>query len=186
MIKIQVYRFFVVLFLFGIISSCTDNVDFNQGDEIVLNPILESDLVFFNLETVNLLDEITQEELVFVSDTTRLELISDNFFKDNLTRTDLTFKFTNSFTRGFLFEAQFLDDANQEKYVLDFEVLSGLSNQASISEITEIIQETDIDTFKESTKVVVKFILPASTNSITSNTVGFLNMQSKATFYLEL
>lgn len=169
-----------------IVLSCTKGVDFDQGDNITPSPTLESNLVFFEFANEDLLDEDTQQELLMLVDTTRLEVISELFFVDHMLRTDITLEFTNSFQRPFEVDILFLNDANELKYSIASEIAEGtLANPHVFTSIT-VIDIDEIDTFKEATKVVVKTVLPPSATPITPTTEGTIKFRSKATFYLDI
>ena len=63
---------------------------------------------------------------------------------------------------------------------------SGVVTNPILSETTVLIDEPEITTFKEATKLVYKISLPPSASPIGPNSQGQLDLQSKATLYFEL
>jgi len=53
--------------------SCVSDVDFDQTQDIVLSPTVDASLIFFTLDTSDFESVDTQEAVVTVRDTTRLE-----------------------------------------------------------------------------------------------------------------
>jgi hypothetical protein len=186
MLKTILNNTLIFLSILLITLSCTKDVDFDQAEAIAPTPTLESNLVFFNFNNENLLDEDTQQEFLMLADTTRLEVISDNFFVDNLVRTDITLEFTNSFQRPFELDILFLNDANELKYSIESTIESGTIANPTVMTSTTVIDIDEIDTFKEATKLVVKTVLPPTATPITPTSEGNIKFRSKATFYLDL
>ncbi|WP_299277375.1 hypothetical protein [uncultured Psychroserpens sp.] len=167
-------------------SSCVSDVDFDQAENILPTPVFEASLIFSNLEGPSFVDDVTQDEVLILTDTTRLEYINSDFFVDQLAKTELTFEFTNSIDRNFNIDLVFVTDADEQRYLAQIDVPSG-QHDAPI-EVTSsfLIEEPELSTFEEATKLIYRITLPASTNPIDATTLGSLKLESKATFYFEL
>ncbi|MCB0446211.1 MAG: hypothetical protein KDD03_01610 [Gelidibacter sp.] len=175
-----------VLFILVTVTSCVKDVDFDQTENIVPSPILESNLIYSTLVAPNFIDDSTQQEVITLTDTTRVEVISSDFFVDQLSKANLTFRFINSIDRQFVVDFEFLNDNDELKYNIQMPVPSGTVNSPILSETTVTIEEPELTSFKEATKLVYKITLPPTTTPLTSNTAGQLELQSKATLYFEL
>lgn len=186
MIKQNIIKISLIALVLASLTSCVSDVDFNQAEVIMPSPTLESNLIYSTLIAPNFIDQQTQLEAVMVSDTTRLEVLSSDFFVDQLAKANLSFKFTNSIQRDFLVDFEFLNDTNELRYHVQVLVHSGVVTNPILSETTVLIDEPEITTFKEATKLVYKISLPPSTSPIGPNSQGQLDLQSKATLYFEL
>jgi len=168
------------------LNSCVKDVDFDQTENILPTPVFESSLIYSDLEASVFIDEITQQELIVLSDTTRLEYVNSDFFVDQLLKTNLTFEFTNSLDRNFSIDFEFVNDNDEQRYLAQIQVTPGQTNNPIIVEANFLIEEPELSTFEEATKLIYRITLPPSTNPIDPNALGRLKLESKATFYFEL
>ena len=173
-----------LLFLFTavilIFTACIKDTDFNQTDDIVITPILELDLLFFNLNSENFSDLGTNN--LVVTDTTFFNFLNDEFTVDNLIKADFYFRNTNSFPIQFTTQYQFLDENNDLHYEILIPVNSGSLNNPVITEYTEIIEGDNIVNLTMAEKVVVNVLA----SSPLDNLDGILKLQSKTTYYLRI
>ena len=167
-------------------SSCVSDVDFDQTENILPTPVFESTLVFSSLEAANFIDDVTQQEVLILTDTTRLEFINSDFFVDQLAKTNLTFQFTNSLDREFDVDFIFVNDLDEQRYLAQINVPSGQPDAPIMTTSNFLIEEPELSTFEEATKLIYRITLPVSTNPIDATTLGNLKLESKATFYFEL
>ena len=174
---------FVCLSLF---TSCVSDVDFDQTEDILPTPILESSLIFSTLEAPNFINGLTQQERIVLTDTTRLEYIDSDFFVDQLAKTNLTFQFANSLDRNFNIDFVFVNDNDEQRYIAQIEVLAGQPNSPTLIESNFLVEEPELSLFEESTKLIYRITLPSTTNPIETSDLGILKLESKATFYFEL
>lgn len=168
------------------LNSCVKDVDFDQAENILPTPAFEASLIYSNLEAPSFIDEITQQEVVILTDTTRLEYINSDFFVDQLLKTNLTFQLTNGLDRNFSIEFEFVNDENEQRYLAQIEVPSGQPNNPVFVESNFLIEEPELSIFEEATKLIYRITLPPNANPIDATTLGSLKLESKATFYFEL
>lgn len=179
------YRFLIFLCVM-LLTSCVKDVDFDQAENILPTPTFESNLIFSSLEATNFIDDTTQQEVVVLTDTTRLEFINSDFFVDQLTKTNFTFQFTNSLDRSFNIDFVFVNDNNEQRYLAQVEVLEGQPESPTIIQSNFLIEEPDLTLFEEASKLIYRITLPVTTNPLETSNLGVLKLESKATFYFEL
>ena len=167
-------------------NSCVKDVDFDQAENILPTPVFESSLIYSNLEASNFINQTTQQEVIVLTDTTRLEYINSDFFVDQLSKTELTFQFTNSLDRIFNVDFVFVNDDDEQRYLAQIQVAPGQTNNPIVVEANFLIEEPDLSIFEEATKLIYRITLPPNTNPINSSDLGLLKLESKATFYFEL
>lgn len=160
--------------------ACIKDTDFNQAEQIALEPVVELDLIYFTLDATNFYDTISQTDTFTVSDTTEIRFLNESGIQEALKRADFYFKFTNSIPRDFFAEFEFLDPQNQITYQTQTQVLHGIVNTPVVTEFIEVVQGNDILQLTQADKVVVKVTIPSSAQ----NLEGILNLQSKATYYV--
>ncbi|MEM5565319.1 hypothetical protein WNY78_09395 [Psychroserpens sp. AS72] len=169
-----------------LLHSCVSDVDFEQAENIVPTPTLESSLIFSSLEAPNFIDDTTQQERLVVTDTTRLEYINSDFFVDQLAKTNLTFQFTNSLNRDFSIDFVFVNDSNEQRYSAHVDVQAGQPNIPIQVTSNFLIEEPDLSIYEEATTLIYRITLPPTSNPIEASNLGVLKLESKATFYFEL
>ncbi len=170
----------------SLIISCGSDVDFNQTENILPTPIFESSLIFSSLEAPHFIDDTTQQERLILTDTTRLEYINSDFFVNQILKTELTFLFSNSLNRAFNVDFVFVNDADEQRYVAQVEVLAGQPENPSVIASNFLIEEPDLSLFENATKLIYRITLPPTTNPIAPLDLGELKLESKSTFYFEL
>ncbi|MCK8480047.1 hypothetical protein [Psychroserpens algicola] len=176
----------LLFFCVMLVTSCVSDTDFEQAEDILPTPTFESSLIFSNLTASNFVDSETQQEVVVLTDTTRLEYINSDFFVDQLLKTNLTFQFTNSLDRNFNIDFEFVNDANELQYLAQVQVPSGQIDNPVFVEANFLIEEPELSTFEDATTLIYKITLPPTTAPIEAETQGILKLESRATFYFEL
>jgi hypothetical protein len=171
-----------VLFLCLLVSACVKDTDFDQADDIVLTPVVELDLIYFNIDAGEFYDEINEIPILTVSDTTEIRFLDDTEIQESLRRADFLFKFTNSIPRNFQVDFQFLSEQNDTTYATQTTVVEGTIASPEVTIFEEIIEGDDILQLTMANRVVVSVTIPDSDPDLEGN----LNLQSKTTYYLEI
>ena len=73
----------ILLLLLPLFSSCVNNADFDQIN-LDVEPRVVFPLVFFELNQLDFIDDVTNAELTFVSDVTDVEVFQSSTIRDNL------------------------------------------------------------------------------------------------------
>jgi hypothetical protein len=173
---------FLGVFVLFIVASCVKDTDFNQSEEIIFTPIVKLDLIHFNVTASDFYDEATMSEILTLRDTTELRFLDDVAIQENLVRADFYFKFTNSIPRDFTVGFQFLNEFNEETYFSGTQVNQGTEQAPVITIHEDVVDGTDLEQLTMADKVVVTVNIPSSNATLQ----GTLNLQSKATYFLEI
>jgi electron transfer flavoprotein alpha subunit len=166
------------LFLF----SCVKDTDFNQAENITLTPVVELDLIYFNVEAGAFFDSVTNTSILTISDTTEIRFLDDSGVQESLVKAEFLFNFTNSIPRTFEVVFQFLSEENEETYLAQTTVEQGTELAPVVSQFLETIEGEDITRLTMADKVVVSVTIPSSN----ANLSGTLDLKSKTTYYLEI
>ncbi|WP_299763232.1 hypothetical protein [uncultured Dokdonia sp.] len=161
--------------------SCVSDVDFDQTQDIVLSPTVDASLIFFTLDTSDFESVDTQEAVVTVRDTTRLEFLDDDFIRENLREVTLDFQVDNTFGQSLVNRAAFLNGDGEEQFVVIFEIISSTDGSVQRTEFTQVLSEEDIQAISNANQLANEVIL--TTNGASIN--GELTLQSKAIYALE-
>ncbi|WP_026452581.1 hypothetical protein [Aequorivita capsosiphonis] len=160
-------------------TACIKNTDFDQAENIVLTPVIDLDLIYFNLRTSDFLDSINATPILTVRDTTQVKFLDDSTLLKNLERVEFYFKFTNSIPRDFQVDFQFLSEMNDTTYFAETPVDQGTLAIPVITEFIENVEGDAIGQLTQANKVVVSVTIPASSENLD----GSLNLKSKATYF---
>lgn len=172
----------VLVLVVCLFTACVKDTDFEQGDDLAVTPVVELDLIYFNLVAADFFDQATQTPVLTVNDTTRIDFLNDSGVRENLIKADFQFTFTNSIPREFLAEFDFLNGNNETQYSIATDVASGSVADPVITNFFERVEGDAITRLTNATKVVVSVTIPSSD----INLEGTLNLKSKTTYFLEL
>ncbi len=162
-------------------TACVQDTNFDQAEDIALTPIVELDLIYFDLHADRFFDTITSNPIFTVRDTTEIRFLDDGSLQESLKRAEFYFKFANSISRNFQVDFQFLSEFNDTTYVAGTFVEQGTLASPVITEFTEDVEGEDILKLTQANKVVVSVTIPSSDE----NLEGTLNLKSKTTYFLE-
>jgi len=171
----------VLLIALSVSISCVDDVDFDQTQDVVFNQTVDASLIFFTIDTTDLESVNTEEAIVTVRDTTRLEFLNDTFIRENLIEVTLDFQVDNTFGQSAINRAAFLNNAGQEQFVVEFEISSSPDGSVQRTAFTQVLSQEDIIAISNSIQLANEVVF--TTNGASLN--GELSLQSKALYKLE-
>lgn len=149
--------FLVVLMAFGT-TSCVKDVDFNQAGDIALRPNIQTDLIIFDVDEKDFIDEDKNQQKTGISDAVRLEFLDDSYIQQNLQEVEFSFRYTNSFPQAFYTRILFLSETNSKQHEVSFFVGAGSIGNPAVTEKIEMINEENIKVIKRSIKMVVEIV----------------------------
>ncbi len=174
--------FLVVVLLSLCFTACIKNTDFDQTENIVVDPIFEINLIHFDLDAQQFYDSINATPILTVRDTTKLKFLDDSTLHENLVRAEFYFKFTNSIPRQFNVDFQFISENNDTTYTTQTQVLMGTQANPKITEFVENVEGDGIKDITLANRIVISVTIPDSNINLQGN----LNLKSKAAYYLEI
>lgn len=169
----------LTLCVFLFFTACIKNTDFDQGEDIFLSPIVDLNLIYFDLTTRDFYDSINAVPILTIRDTTEIKFLDDSTLLKNLQRVEFYFKFTNSIPRDFQVDFQFLSEMNDTAYVTGTSVLQGNVLNPVGTEFLENVEGDGILQLTQANKIVVSVSIPPNSE----NLEGSLNLKSKATYF---
>ena len=175
------YSYLGVFFLIAFLSACVKDTDFDQASDVALNPIVELDLLYFDLPAITFFDTIASTPILTVSDTTGLPFLNDQEIKSSLARAEFYFKVTNSIQRDFQVVFEFLNEQNAVEYSTQFSVAQGAVESPVVTEYIDNLEGVDKNNLTRSDKVAVSVTIPSSNRNLD----GTIRLESKTTYYLE-
>jgi len=169
----------------GILSlitlSCSSDVDFDQANDLVAEPVIVSNLASFNIQANQFVTggiEQTQFE-----DVPNFDLFKDLFFRDNLTKVEFFFEFNNTIKRDFIVDLILLDAADVSLYTVSIPVSSYTGVQKLITH-TEVF-ESNLAVLTSTRKMSFTIRLLSGT-LLTEASPGSLKLRSNITAYFKV
>lgn len=174
---------YIFIFLCFILLTCTEEVDFDQANDFHVSPVVESSPIFFNESANQFVEE--GEGINTIQDDLLINIFNDQFIIDNLTKAEFVFDIVNSIDRSFSLQVEFLNEMDNILHIMTINVAASPSN--------EKVYQTHIETFEGASLLALKktqkmsFTLNLTKGSpITKNSLGIIQLKSKAIFYLDI
>ena len=183
MIKSITSKIILLLCIGLVASSCTEAIDFNQADDIILAPALEASLVYFDEPASRFVDNgaTTSSIQDFIS----VEFFNDQFIVDNLEKAEFVFETQNTINRTFELQVDFLDRAGNLQHSLTVTEDAALDNTDTATVYTEVFEGNTLIALKRTVAIVFTLrLLPGE--AIDENTAGRIQYKSYAAFYINL
>jgi hypothetical protein len=180
--KHRFYTIFGTLLLTLFLFSCSSDLDFNQANDLKLEPVILANLTSFDIAANGFIDNGIEQKIAF--DAQNFDVFRDAYFRDNLKRADLFFEINNTVNRVFTIDIVFLDVDDQVLYTLSFDVPAYNSTPNTIAQ-TRIFENTSLELLKN-TKKMGFIIAMAPGPPLDENSQGSLKLRSSATLYLEI
>ncbi|MDC8005598.1 hypothetical protein POV27_16180 [Aureisphaera galaxeae] len=163
--------------------SCVKDTDFDEAENVAATPVVELNLIHFNVGANEFYDTITNTPRLILTDTTEIRFLDDTEIQESLLRADFLFRFRNSIPRTFVVDFQFLSEQNEITYATSTTVPAGTEQiPATPPDFIQVVEGDDIALLTQANKVVANVTIP----SADADLVGNLNLQSKTTYYLEI
>lgn len=168
----------LILLLFSF--SCASDLDYDQANDLKLEPIFVANLVYFDVPANEFVTNGVEQSVIF--DTPTVDVFNDDFFRDNLKKVEFFFEMENTINRAYSVDLVFLDNNNQRVHATNFSVPAYTSAENKVTK-NEIFENAQLDLLKRTTKIVFTLtMLPGAT--LNENSSGRLKLRSGVTAYL--
>lgn len=172
-------KFFGIFFLCVFCLSCSSDLDFDQVNDLKLEPVVVANLATFDVQANQFV--IGGIEQRVTGDVMNFDVFKENFFDENLNRADFFFEFNNTINRGFRVNLFLLDANNNPLYTIPFDIPAYTGTENLVTK-TEIFQNTKLNLLKNTSKIgFVVNLLPGP--ALSENSLGSLKMRSSGTLY---
>lgn len=171
-------KFFGIVFLCVFSLSCSSDIDFNQVNDLKLEPVVIANLATFDVQAHQFVTGGVEQTLS--GDLMDFDVFKQNF-DDNLNRADFFFEINNTINRAFRINLYLLDANNNPLYTIPFDVPAYMGTPNLVTK-TEIFQNTKLNLLKNTSKIAfVVTLLPGPT--LSESSLGSLKLRSSATLY---
>lgn len=168
----------LILLLFSF--SCASDLDYNQANDLKLEPIFVANLAYFDIPANEFVTNGVEQSVIF--DTPTVDVFNDDFFRDNLKKVEFFFEMENTINRSYSVDLVFLDNNNQRVHATNFTVPEYAGAENKVTK-TEIFENAQLDLLKRTTKIAFTLrMLPGA--PVNENGSGRLKLRSGVTAYL--
>jgi len=182
-IKIPKFSVLIATLCMLFFYSCAEEVDFTQAEDLLLSPVLESSLVFFDESANVFLDNGT--EINVPSDFIIVDFFDNQFIKDNLIKAEFIFETLNTINRDFELRIDFYNAASELHHTFTVTEDASPTNSDVVTTYTEVFEGDVLEALKN-TKVLNFTLTMLSGEAINENTLGQITLKSKAVFYFNI
>ncbi|MCL5129084.1 hypothetical protein [Algibacter sp. L4_22] len=166
-----------------IVMSCTEAIDLDQVNDLVLTPAVEASLVYFDEPASRFIDSGANASTI--QDFISVEFFNDQFIADNLEKAEFVFETKNTINRIFELQVDFLDDTGTVRHTIIVNEDAAPDNTDSTTTYIEVFEGSSLTALKQT--VTINFslrLLPGET--IDENTPGRIQYISYASFYFNI
>ncbi|MCF8322223.1 MAG: hypothetical protein K9I26_03660 [Flavobacterium sp.] len=170
-----------ILILTFFVFSCSSDLDFDQTENVSIQPVIVSNLAAFEIQANEFVSggiEETQFE-----DVPNFDLFADSFFKNNLTKIEFLFEINNTINRDFVVDLVLLDEVDSPLYTVTIPVpaYSGVDKLVLKTEVFE----TNLAVLTSTRKMSFTIRLQPGT-LLTETSPGSLKLRSNVTGYFKI
>jgi len=167
------------LFVF-LANSCTSNLDFNQANTIVVEPVVVSNLASFEMQASSFnVGGVEQPSLGAFSN---FDVFSDPNLIRHVLEADFYFEIDNGIRRDFTIDINFLDDKDALLYTISF----GVPANTSAFKYTIPFRGANLSLLEQTRKLAFVIHLNPGTPVLTSTSTEILKLRSSLTAYLKV
>jgi hypothetical protein len=178
----KIYHIITVLTGLLFLNTCTKDVDFNQIDDLEINPIVESSIIYFNAPASQFYNN---GEITVTQDFVLVDIFNNSITLDYLTKAEFTFESTNSINREFQLQMDFVDQNDIIQYSVILSAPPSPTNADIVTEQFVVFEGNALLALKSTVKIEFTITL-LSGNPINQNTVGDIQLKSKGLFYFTI
>jgi hypothetical protein len=176
--KLAFFKRILLLLIISLFSfSCSSDLDFNQANDLKLEPIFISNLAYFEIPANEFVTNGVEQSVIIDSPT--VDVFNDAFFKSHLTRADLSFEIDNTINRAYTLDIVLRDKNNQPLYTINLNVPAS----GTVNPNPEIFENAKLDLLKSTTKMTFELKM-LSGPPLNENSSGRIKLRSDVTAYL--
>lgn len=180
-------RFFLKYTMLGIsilsVLSCSSDLDFNQGNDLALEPVIVANLATFDIPAHQFVSGgIEQPQFV---DVPNFDLFKDSFFKNNLLKVEFFFEINNTINRDYVIDLVLLDADDIPLYSISIPVpaYTGVEN---LVKKTEPFESSNLPLLTSTRKMSFTITMLSPGPILSENSLGSLKLRSITTGYFSI
>lgn len=170
---------YLLLFV-GCCFSCSSDLDFNQANDLKLEPVVVGNLSRFSIPANAFLG--ANSVLMNAQD---FDVFRDRHLNDYLKKADLHFEIDNTIARNFVLDIDFTDAKDQVLTTIHFDIPAYTGSENTVTQ-TEIFENAQLSLLKSAEIMKFRIQMPPGSAPLVPNSPGNLQLRSSATLYLEI
>ncbi|GGD29552.1 hypothetical protein GCM10011368_34420 [Hyunsoonleella pacifica] len=176
-------KYLCLILIVLLLHNCTKPVDFDQASDLVIQPVIESSLIFYTASVGDFF--IGGNEEAEADDFVEIDLFNGSFVQDNLVKIEFVFEIENSINRAYELRLEFFDSNDESKGQFNVNTEASPNNQNLISTHTEVFEGDALERIKQSSIIVFTLVMQAG-EAINQNSPGEISVQSKGVFHFNI
>lgn len=160
--------------------SCASDLDFEQVNTIKLEPVIVTNLAFFDAKQTQFVANGAERNIIF--DASTIQIFNDSFFRQRIKKVELFYELDNTINRAFSLDVLFLDKENQPLHALNLEIPSYTAAENKTTK-TDIFEGVQLDLLKRTTKITFTIVMRPG-QILTDSSLSRLKLRSSVTAYL--
>lgn len=180
--KSNYYKVSSIILLVFLFFSCSSDLDFNQVNDLKIEPVIVANLAHFDVPANQLLDD-GGNHIMF--DTRDFDVFRDKFFTEHLKKADFDFEIENNINRSFVVRLDLTNDNDVILETISFAVPAYSGTPNVIKYPTEVFENQRLELLKQTVKIRFALFI-ASGPPLNEDSVGNIKLRSGATVYMEI
>lgn len=172
----KITRLLVLIFLS---FSCSSDLDFDQIDNLKLQPVFIANLTYFNIPANDFVDNGNEQSISF--DAQDFNPFRNSLMREDLMKAEFNFEITNTINRAYKIDLVLIDAQNNTIETLSFNA-PAYSGSSNVLNFTEVFENQRLANLKRTAKI--GFVITMSAGPpLTESSLGNLKLRSDATLY---
>jgi len=163
--------------------ACTKPIDFNQVENLVLEPVVESSLIFYTASASDFF--VGGSEQSTAEDFAEIDVFNNSFVQNNLIKVDFVFNVENSINREYSLTVSFLDGNEQILETFNVNTEASPNNLVIATQHVETFEGASLQRIKEARALVFRLTMQPGT-PINQSTPGEISVKSKGILSLNI
>ena len=171
------------IFIMLLTGACSSKLDLDQAKQLDIQPVVEVDILYFDLQKENLTDSnaLFRQQ---ISDTVDFGIFEDGKIRDGFVKAEISVAYRNTFYRQFDTDFYFIDEHDSAVETGNFTIDAANSSQTEVTgETTFVFDKTNNPEFVNFRKIVVKVTVTPDNLPVEDKS---LHMQAKGKFYTRI
>lgn len=168
-----------LLVLMFLSFSCSSDLDFDQIDDLKLEPVFVANLTYFNIPANDFVDNGNEQSISF--DAQDFNPFRNSLMREDLMKAEFNFEITNTINRAYKIDLLLIDFQNNTIETLSFNA-PAYSGSSNVLNFKEVFENQRLANLKRTAKIGFAITMSAGP-PLTESSLGNLKLRSDATLY---
>lgn len=172
----------LLVFLVFLSFSCSSDLDFDQIDDLKLEPVVVANLTYFNIPAGDFVDNGNENTIAF--DAQDFNPFRNSLMREDLIKAEFNFEITNTIKRAYRIDLVLVDSQNNTIETLSFNV-PPYASTSNVMNFTEVFENQRLANLKRLHKIGFVITMAAGP-PLTENSTGSLKLRSAGTLNFDI